>query len=236
MNALQKGAESYGLALSSEQLKQFELYRTSLVERNRVMNLTAITEQDAVEVRHFLDSLSLLQVADFKGKRLIDIGTGAGFPGLPLKIAVPTLTVTLLDSLGKRVDFLETVCAELDLQDIRCVHGRAEEVVKEAGEREGYDYATSRAVARLNVLAELALPYVRVGGAFLAMKTTHAEEEIEEAGGAIALLGGEIESCYDYSLPETDVRHRIVVIHKFAPTPEQYPRRFARIQKQPLGL
>jgi len=235
MKSLQKSAESFDLALSSKQLEQFEIYQRTLAERNRVMNLTAITEADEVAVRHFLDSLSLLQAADFHGKRLIDIGTGAGFPGLPLKIAEPTLEVTLLDSLGKRVAFLEEVCGLLGLTDVKCVHGRAEEWVKTSGERAGYDYAASRAVARLDVLSELALPYVRVGGAFLAMKTSHAEEEIRDAQRGIGLLGGEIETYHDYSLPDTDAAHRIVVIRKVAPTPERYPRRFARIQKQPLG-
>ena len=234
MQTFENGAKSYGLALSAGQLGQFEEYYKHLVERNQVMNLTAITERDEVETRHFLDSLALLQVADFKGKRLIDIGTGAGFPGVPLKIAEPTLEVTLLDSLGKRVTFLEEVCSVLGLEGIQCVHGRGEEWVAESGARESYDYATSRAVARLNLLAELALPYVRVGGAFLAMKTSRAEEEVAEAKNALAILGGEVESCYDYTLPGMDATHRIVVIRKVAETPAQYPRRWARMQKQGL--
>jgi len=234
MQNLQQSAKSMGLALSHQQLEQFETYWTFLLERNQVMNLTAITEREEVETRHFLDSLALLQVADLKEKRLIDIGTGAGFPGLPLKIAEPTLELTLLDSLGKRVTFLEEICSKLELESVTCVHARAEEWVNQAGARASYDYAASRAVARLNMLTELALPYLKVGGAFLAMKTSHAEEEIAEARGAAQKLGGEIEREYDYTLPGTDGIHRIVVIRKVAETPEQYPRRFARIQKQPL--
>jgi len=234
MNTLKQSAKSFGLALSDQQIEQFETYRNILVQRNKEMNLTAITEQNEVEARHFLDSLALLQVADLKEKSLIDIGTGAGFPGIPLKIAEPSLELTLLDSLAKRVDFLAEVCEELQFEQVHCIHARAEEWVTKAGARETYDYATSRAVARLNILAELALPYVKIGGAFLAMKTSHAEEEIEEARTAITLLGGEIQREYDYTLPNTDATHRIVVIRKIADTPERYPRRFARIQKQPL--
>ena len=234
MQNLKQSAKSFGLALSSKELEQFKLYQTMLGDRNQQMNLTAITGQDEIETRHFLDSLALFQVADFKGKRLIDIGTGAGFPGVPLKIAEPTLEVTLLDSLAKRIDFLREICESLELEQIHCIHARAEEWVRSEGVRESYDYATSRAVARLNMLAELALPYVKVGGAFLAMKTSHAQEEIEEARAAITLLGGEIKREYDYTLPGMDAIHRIVVIRKAAETPERYPRRFARIQKQPL--
>jgi len=234
MQNLKQSAKSFGLALSDEQMEQFQAYWELLVERNKQMNLTAITEQAEVETRHFLDSLALFQVADLKGKRLIDIGTGAGFPGVPLKIAEPSLELTLLDSLAKRVDFLTEVCEKLELESVRCLHARAEEWVAEDGVRESYDYATSRAVARLDILAELALPYVKVGGAFLAMKTAHAEKEIEEARGAVEQLGGAMKEAYDYTLPGTEAAHRIVVIHKIAETPMQYPRRFARIQKQAL--
>ncbi|MCL2842117.1 MAG: 16S rRNA (guanine(527)-N(7))-methyltransferase RsmG [Oscillospiraceae bacterium] len=223
------------LALSPCQLRQFETYWTLLTERNKVMNLTAITDRDEAIEKHFLDSLSLMAVADFTDKRLIDVGTGAGFPGLPLKIAVPSLQVTLLDSLAKRVDFLEEVVDALDLQDIRCIHDRAESWVQTEEERESYDYATSRAVAELRVLLELTLPYVRVGGAFLAMKTARSEDEIYAAKGAAECLGGVMEAHHDYTLPnEPEAIRRIVVVRKVAPTPERYPRRFARIQKDPL--
>ncbi|MCL2568457.1 MAG: 16S rRNA (guanine(527)-N(7))-methyltransferase RsmG [Oscillospiraceae bacterium] len=235
LNKLQQSATAFGLALSARQLEQFETYWTFLSEKNQVMNLTAITDRAEAMEKHFLDSLALAGAADFIGKRrLIDIGTGAGFPGLPLKIAVPSLKLTLLDSLAKRVTFLKEVCQKLDL-NAECVHARAEEWVTQPGERESYDYATSRAVADLNILLELCLPYVKIGGAFLAMKTQNAAEEIETAKNTAAILGGEIESHYDYALPGTpEIQRRIVIIRKTGPTPKQYPRRFAKIQKDPL--
>jgi len=235
LNKLQQSATAFGLALSARQLEQFEAYWTYLSERNQVMNLTAITDRDEAIEKHFLDSLALVGAADFVGKcRLIDIGTGAGFPGLPLKIAIPSLKLTLLDSLAKRVTFLEEICQKLDL-NVECVHARAEEWVAKPGERENYDYATSRAVADLNILLELCLPYVKVGGAFLAMKTANAAEEIANAANVAKTLGGEIETHYDYTLPSTpEIQRRIVIIRKTTPTPKQYPRRFAKIQKEPL--
>jgi len=235
MQQLQQITKTIGVSLSPCQLSQFTTYWTLLSTRNQVMNLTAITDRDEAIEKHFLDSLALTKAADFTDRRLIDIGTGAGFPGLPLKIAVPSLEVTLLDSLAKRVGFLEEVSEALGLQNIRCVHSRAEEWVQTEGEREAYDYATSRAVAELRVLLELALPYVKVGGAFLAMKTARAEREMQAAHNATEILGGHIESYHDYTLPsEPTATRRIVVIRKVAPTPAQYPRRFARIQKDPL--
>jgi len=235
MQLFKQGAEAMGLALTEAALAQFEQYWAYLVERNQVMNLTAITDRDEIAVKHFLDSLALASVVDLEHKRLIDIGTGAGFPGLPLKIAIPSLEVTLLDGHNKRVTFLAELCDQLGLEGIQCVHARAEERVAAPDEREGYDYATSRAVARLNILAELCLPYVKPGGAFLSMKAVDSDEEIGEAEAAIKLLGGEIRGFHDYTLPGTDIRRRIVEIRKIAPTPEKYPRRFARIQREPLG-
>ncbi|MCL2827886.1 MAG: 16S rRNA (guanine(527)-N(7))-methyltransferase RsmG [Oscillospiraceae bacterium] len=235
MQLFKQGAAAMGLALTETALAQFEQYWAYLVERNQVMNLTAITDRDEIAVKHFLDSLALASVVDLSGKRLIDIGTGAGFPGLPLKITIPSLEVTLLDGHNKRVTFLAELCAQLGLEGIQCIHARAEEWVATPGEREGYDYATSRAVARLNILAELCLPYVKPGGAFLPMKAVDSDEEIGEAEAAVKILGGETEGCHDYTLPGTDIQRRIVDIRKVAPTPEKYPRRFARIQKDPLG-
>ena len=209
-----------------------ERFADLLLEKNQVMNLTAITEPEAVATLHLLDSLSVWQAADLAGKSLIDVGTGAGFPGLPLRLAHPEIRLTLLDSLNKRVEFLREVCSQLGLADVKCVHGRAEEFA--AGHREQFDGAVSRAVADLRVLSELCLPLVKVGGVFLSMKSTDCEEELNAAKGAIRALGGRTERVVDYPIPATDVVHRIIVIRKLSPTPARYPRRFAQIKKQPL--
>ena len=203
-----------------------------LLQKNEVMNLTAITDPRDVAALHLLDSLSLLTAADFTGKTLLDVGTGAGFPGLPLAIARPSCQTTLLDSLNKRIDFLKEVCTELNLPNVTCVHARAEEYAKD--HREQYDLVTSRAVADLRMLSELCLPYVKVGGLFLAMKSIDSEEELAAAKPAIKLLGGQTEQVIDYSIPTTDVVHRLIVIRKRFSTPGKYPRRFAQIKKQPL--
>lgn len=223
----ERGAEA-GLSFTEEQLEQFTKYYELLVETNKVMNLTAITEPEEVAVKHMIDSL-LAYEAGMAGKTLADVGTGAGFPGVPLKIAEPSIRLTLLDSLGKRMRWLETVLPELGV-DAEVVTGRAEEYV--AGCREQYDAAVSRAVARLNVLAELCLPYVKVGGQFLAMKGAMAQEEADEAASAIRRLGGTIERIAEY--PIGDAIHRVVIVRKIAPTPKSYPRPFAKIKKAPL--
>ena len=201
----------------------------ALLEKNRVMNLTAITDPAQVGRLHFLDSLTLLDLADFRGKRVIDVGCGGGFPGVPLKIACPEMELTLLDSLGKRMDWLAQILPGLGVE-ARCVTARAEEAV--AGCRESYDFAVSRAVARLNVLCELCLPYVQVGGTFLAMKGAAAQAEVEQARGAIRRLGGEVEQLAAF--PQVGQEHAVVVIRKIRPTPAQFPRRFAKIKQQPL--
>lgn len=228
--------------LLKEGLSQWELptedtaalchFSRLLLEKNKVMNLTAITEERDVAALHLLDSVSLLRIADFSGKRVVDVGTGAGFPGMPLRLVKHDLSLTLLDSLGKRIDFLKDCCTALGLTDVRCVHARAEEFA--AAERESYDIAVSRAVANLSVLAELALPLVKVGGQFLAMKSVESDEEIAAAKKAIATLGGQIAEQIDYRIPGTEVTHRVVVIDKVSPTPAKYPRAFAKIKKQPL--
>ena len=202
-------------------------YGQLLLEKNQVMNLTAITEPDKVADLHFLDSAALLTLegVDFKGKRVIDVGTGAGFPGLPLKILEPTLSLTLLDSLGKRVSWLGEVCAALGLTDVNCVHARAEEQALEKDWRD---------VADLRVLTELCLPYVKPGGLFLAMKAVDCAQELSGAANAVARLGGKVEALRDYEIPGAGVTHRVVLIRKTAPTPKGYPRRWAKLQKAPL--
>lgn len=219
------------LGVSTDCIPALEEFSRMLVEKNAVMNLTAITAPKEVAALHLLDSLSLLPLAPLRGKRIIDVGTGAGFPGIPLKIALPESEVTLLDSLNKRVEFLRESCDALGLRDVVCVHARAEEY----GHREEFDVAVSRAVAALPVLCELCLPFVKVGGEFLAMKSSHTEEEIQAAKAAISLLGGKITQVVDYTIPTTDIVHRVVRIQKIAPTAKKYPRRFAQIKKQPLG-
>lgn len=229
---LRSGFAELSLPLSEEALSRYRLYADTLEETNRVMNLTAITGEDEIARLHFLDCAALLMLADFRSKRVIDVGTGAGFPGLALKIAQPEMELVLLDSLDKRVGFLKDARSKLGFEDVHCVHARAEEAAAE--ERGSYDIAVSRAVARLNVLCELCLPFVKKGGLFLAMKGTDHAEELEEARRAVRLLGGEIESERDYTIPGTDVRHSVILIRKVAGTPPKYPRRWAQIKKQPL--
>ena len=220
------------LDLSSEGIPALLKYGELLVETNKVMNLTAITDPEEIASLHFLDSAALLTLEDFRGKSVVDVGTGAGFPGLPLKILEPSIRLTLLDSRGKRVRFLETVCRELNLTDVSCVHGRAEEFATD--HRERFDMATSRAVAALPVLCELCLPLVRLGGKFLAMKSVDSDEELQAAQHAIETLGGQVTAVRDYEIPGTEVRHRLITVKKVKKTPEKYPRMFAKMKKNPL--
>ncbi len=213
---------------------QLAEYGRLLLEKNQVMNLTAIREEDKVARLHMLDCAALLNVADFEGKSLIDVGTGAGFPGLPLKILCPSLTVTLLDSLGKRVDWLGEVTNQLGLEGVTAIHARAEEQALVKGFRDCFDFATARAVADLRLLCELCLPYVKVGGAFLSMKSVDSDTELENAAHCIKLLGGRVEACRDYTVPGTNIVHRALIIRKVAPTLKGYPRKWAKIQKDPL--
>ena len=209
-------------------------YGALLLEKNRVMNLTAITQPQDVATLHMLDCATLLDCARFEGKTLIDVGTGAGFPGLPLKILAPSLEVTLLDSLSKRVDWLSQTIGALGLEGIRAVHGRAEEAGRDPAFRERFDFAAARAVADLRLLCELCLPFLKVGGRFLAMKGTDCGDEVDKALPAIQVLGGRLEGRIDRLIPHTGVTHRVVLVEKISPTPEKYPRRWAKMQKVPL--
>ena len=220
------------LSLPTDAAVPLMAFSARLLETNKVMNLTAITEPEDVARLHLLDCAALLNITDFRGKRVVDVGTGAGFPGMPLRILEPDFDLTLLDSLGKRIAFLQRVCDEMGLQRVTCVHARAEEFA--AKHREQYDIATSRAVAALPVLCELTLPLVKVGGRFLAMKAVDSDEEILAAKSAVAQLGGKVEDIRDYTIPGTDITHRVVVIGKVKPTPAAFPRAFAKIKKAPL--
>ena len=226
------GFKELGLECGEETLRRYRLYAELLSEKNKVMNLTAIEGEDEIARLHFLDSAALLNVADMSGSRVIDVGTGAGFPGLALKIAREDISLVLLDSLDKRIGFLRELCGELGFRDVECVHARAEEA--DAACRGAFDFAVSRAVARLSPLCELCLPLVRVGGAFIAMKGPEHTQELREAEHAVALLGGRIEKDVDYRIPGTEVVHSAILIRKVADTPKKYPRRWAQIKKQPL--
>ncbi len=228
---LRDGLPELPLALSDEQIDALCAFGDALLAKNQVMNLTAITDPREVARLHFLDCLALGNLLELSGKDVIDVGCGAGFPGTPLKIAFPDVHLTLLDSLTKRIDWLRETLPELGVE-AECISARAEEF---AGDhRETYDVALSRAVARLNVLSELCLPLVRVGGAFLAMKGVDSDEELSQAAHGISVLGGKVEKIADYRVPGTEVFHRAVVIRKVRPTPKQYPRRFAKIKQSPL--
>ena len=220
------------LDLDSAAADKLARYAELLLEKNKVMNLTAITVPHDVATLHLLDCAALAAQLDLSGKRVIDVGTGAGFPGMVLAILTPDARFTLLDSLGKRVDFLKEVQTDLGLKNVTCVHARAEEFA--AQHREQFDLAASRAVAQLNVLCELTLPLVKVGGVFLAMKSVESDPELQEARSAIAQLGGAVEDVTDYTIPGTEVTHRVVRIRKERPTPAGFPRAFARIKKAPL--
>ena len=220
------------LGLPTDGIPALVRYADLLVEKNKVMNLTAITEPADIAALHFLDSAALLTLADFRGKAVADVGTGAGFPGLPLRIVEPSIRLTLLDAQNKRIEFLKEVCGDLGLRDVECVHARAEEFA--ADRRESFDLVTSRAVAALPLLCELCLPLVKVGGYFVAMKSVDAGTELDAAAHAIEVLGGAVERVADYDIPGTEVRHRAILIKKMRETGKKYPRPFAKIKKAPL--
>lgn len=226
---LHNGLPELDLRLDARQEETLCAFAQAMIRQNEVMNLTAITQPEAVAKLHLLDSLTVLKAVDLKGKRLIDVGCGAGFPGVPLAIACPEAEITLLDSLGKRIAWLQTVLPQLGIR-AQCITARAEEAVAER--RESYDVATSRAVARLNILLELTAPYVKVGGAVVAMKGAAAQEELEEAKNAIRRLGLKLEKVHTFSIDGAN--HSVIVLRKIAATPAQYPRRYAKIKQAPL--
>ena len=228
-HTLAEGLPELGLSLEARIQDTLCDFGRAMVKQNEVMNLTGITEDSAVAKLHLLDSLTVMASADLSGKKLIDVGCGAGFPGVPLAIACPTASITLLDSLGKRMKWLEAVLPTLGVA-AECVTARAEEAV--ATRRESYDFATSRAVARLNILLELTAPYVKVGGAVLAMKGAMAKEELAECKNAISKLGLKLEEVKEF--PIDGAAHAVIVLRKVKPTPAQYPRRFAKIKQAPL--
>ena len=238
---LMEALKDIGIDLSQKNYHSLEVYAELLREKNKVMNLTNIVDDEGVAIRHFADSLTLLpyiaaEQAKQKRKKLsiIDVGTGAGFPGVPLKIAVPDLDLTLMDSLQKRLNFLNEVAGELKFDTYRTLHSRAEDAGKDKKTREQYDIATARAVASLPVLCEYCLPFVKVGGVFLAMKG-HSEDEVAASGKAIAVLGGKIEKVDEFMLPGTDMNRSIVVVRKTKHTPQQYPRQAGKPTKNPIS-
>lgn len=231
--------EEIGITLNEEQMNQFYRYYELLEEWNKVMNLTTITELEDVVTKHFTDSLSLVKAIPNLGEEpisILDMGTGAGFPGIPLKIVFPKLKITLLDSLNKKINFLNHVIEELKLEDIDAIHGRAEDFGRDKDHRERYDYCVSRAVANLTTLSEYCLPYVKIGGAFIPYKSGKIEEELSQAKGAVKLLGGKVEEVVAFLLPKTEVERTFVVIRKKEGTSKKYPRKAGLPGKEPIRI
>lgn len=223
-----------GVELNQAQLKQFMTYKDMLIEWNEKMNLTAITDDREIILKHFVDCLALCSGADMSGKKIIDVGTGAGFPGVPVKIACPDIDITLLDSLNKRITFLNELTKALGLEKTDCVHMRAEDGGNDKVLRESFDMCISRAVANLSVLCEYCLPFVRVGGMFISMKGPDVTQEIFEAEKAVRVLGGEISEIKTVSIPETDINHSLIIINKIKATPSKYPRKAGKVKKEPI--
>lgn len=236
LSILEKGCEELGITLSEVQKEQFIRFYEYLVEKNKVMNLTGITEFDEVLTKHFLDSLSCTKAVNFENiKNVIDIGTGAGFPGVPLKIVFPEAKFCLLDSLKKRVNFLEESFELLKVDKIKAIHGRAEEFAKNKEYREQYDLCVSRAVSNLATLSEYCLPYVKTGGYFISYKSGKVREEAEQAAKAVKILGGKIKEIVYFNLPDSEIERSLVVIEKVKPTPGRYPRKAGTPLKEPLA-
>ncbi len=237
ITSLQKGCRELGLELSEYQVDQFLKFYELLVEWNKVMNLTGITEYEEVVSKHFLDSLLMVKAYDMdQADRIIDVGTGAGFPGIPLKIAFPQKKFVLLDSLGKRIKFLDTVVDNLELQQMELIHGRAEDYAKKEEYREQFDLAVSRAVANLASLSEYCIPFVKLGGAFVPYKSGNIREELKSSEKAMRILGGNKMECKELILPDTDITRTFILIEKVKHTSKKYPRKAGMPTKEPLGL
>ena len=233
--SFEKDLEELNIKLEKRQVCQFLQYYELLVEWNSFMNLTAITDYDEVLKKHFIDSLSLIKAIDLsKDYSVIDIGTGAGFPGIPLKIAFPNLKITLLDSLNKRIKFLDEVIDKLELKDIKTIHGRAEDFAKDKQYREKYDLCVSRAVANLSTLSEYCLPYVKIGGKFISYKSEKITDEMNAAKNAIKILGGNINNQVEFNLPDSNIYRNLFIIDKIKDTPMKYPRKAGLPSKEPL--
>ena len=235
LEKFKNGLQQLHIALSEKQMEQFLQYYELLVEKNKVMNLTAITEFDEVVEKHFLDSVSLTQQMDLhQPLKVLDLGTGAGFPGIPLKIVFPELEITLMDSLNKRVLFLQDVIYSLQLQNIEAVHGRAEEAARNKKYRESFDLCVSRAVANISTLSEYCLPFVKIGGSFISYKSSTIEDELKDGKKGIAILGGKVKDVYKFTLSDSKLQRSFVIIEKEKKTPKAYPRKAGTPSKDPL--
>lgn len=235
LEKFKNGLQQLHIALSEKQMEQFLQYYEMLIEKNKVMNLTAITEFDEVVEKHFLDSVSLTQQLDLhQPLKVLDLGTGAGFPGIPLKIVFPELEITLMDSLNKRVLFLQDVISSLQLENIEAVHGRAEEAARNKKYRESFDLCVSRAVANISTLSEYCLPFVKIGGSFISYKSSTIEDELKDGKKGIAILGGKVKDVYKFTLPDSKLQRSFVIIEKEKKTPKAYPRKAGTPSKDPL--
>lgn len=235
LDAFQRGLDELEIVLSDSQMQQFIQYYELLIEKNKVMNLTGITEWEEVVQKHFLDSLSLVYAVDIEdGMKVLDLGTGAGFPGIPLKIAFPQMKIVLLDSLNKRIKFLNEVIDTLQLKGIQAYHGRAEEFAQKGQFREKFDLVVSRAVANLSTLSEYCIPFVAVGGSFVSYKSGEVDAELDEADNAIVELGGSLASVEEFILPDSDIKRSLIVIEKEERTKSKYPRSGGKPSKNPL--
>lgn len=231
---LAESCKKINIELTEKQIKQFIDYKDMLLEWNEKFNLTAITDEREIILKHFVDCLAISAGAELAGKKIIDVGTGAGFPGVPVKIAFPDTQMILLDSLNKRITFLEELKNKLGLENVTCIHSRAEDGGADKNLREGFDLCISRAVANLAVLSEYCLPFVKVGGCFISMKGPDVKDELKESEKAIKVLGGEVKEIKLINIPETDINHSLIIIKKIKPTPSKYPRKAGKAKKEPI--